>query len=89
MTDDEPVARTTAKPDGNISQATIADDRMRHAENAREYRSKAAACAEIVRTTTSLKRGAEAREKQRSYMELAQNEDWLADNSDKLVRRIE
>jgi hypothetical protein len=88
MTDHKSIAHETAKATngGGSSQAAVTNDRMHHAEKAREYRSKAAACAEIVRTTTSLKRGAEARKKQRSYMDLAENEDWLADNSEKLVR---
>jgi hypothetical protein len=86
MSDHEPIARATAQAakGGGVSQAM--PSRVHHAEKAREYRSKAACYAEVVRTTTSLKQGAEARRKQRSYMDLAENEDWLADNSENLVR---
>ena len=60
-------------------------DQTSHTENAREYRSKAAACAETARTTRSLKQRSEARKSEKAYMKLAENEDWLAKNSEKLM----
>lgn len=60
-------------------------DQVNHAENAREYRSKAGACAETVRTTRSLREGSEARKSQKAYNTLAENEDWLAKNAEKLA----
>jgi hypothetical protein len=60
-------------------------DQTSHTENAREYRSKAEACAETVRTTRSLKQGSEARKREQAYVKLAENEDWLTKNSDKLI----
>ncbi len=60
-------------------------EKTNHTESAQEYRSKAAACAETVRTTRSLKQGSDARKSEKAYMELAENEDWLAKNSEKLI----
>jgi hypothetical protein len=58
-----------------------------HQSNAREYREKAAAFGEIVQTSKSLKEGSRARQQQRSYTTLAENEEWLASNLDKLVTK--
>ena len=38
-----------------------------------------------VRTVRSLKQGSDARKKQKAYDALADNEDWLAKNGDKLA----
>ena len=63
----------------------MADDKKTHTENAETYRAKAAELAETVRTTRSLKQGSEARKSQKAYTELAENEDWLTKNADKLA----
>lgn len=56
-----------------------------HAKNARTYRAKAAELAEAVRTTRSLREGSDARRSQQAYAALADNEEWLAKNADKIV----
>ena len=56
-----------------------------HTENAEAYRTKAAELAEIVRTTRSLRESSEARKSQRAYATLADNEEWLAQNADKVA----
>lgn len=61
------------------------DTKKAHAENAEAYRTKAAELAETVRTVRSLKLGGEARKSQKAYTALADNENWLAANADKLV----
>jgi len=38
-----------------------------------------------VRTVRSLKQGSEARKSQKAYAALADNENWLAANADKLA----
>ena len=63
----------------------MTDDEKTHAENAQAYREKAAELAETVRTTRSLKQGSEARKSQKAYTTLADNEDWLAQNADKVA----
>lgn len=63
----------------------MTDDEKAHTENAEAYRAKATELAKTVRTTRSLRQGSEARKSQKAYNELADNEDWLAKNADKLV----
>jgi hypothetical protein len=63
----------------------MTEDETSHADNAQAYREKAAKFAETVRTTRSLKQGSEARKSQKAYTTLADNEDWLAKNTDKVV----
>ena len=63
----------------------MTSDEKTHAENARAYREKAAGLAETVRTTRSMKQGSEARKSQKAYTTLADNEDWLAKNADKVT----
>ena len=65
----------------------MTDDEKTHTENAEAYRAKAAEAGEKVRTVRSLKQGSEARKSQKAYATLAENEDWLAKNDDKLVQR--
>lgn len=60
-------------------------DEKTHAENAKAYRAKAAALAETVPTTRSLQQSSEARKSQKAYAALADNEDWLAQNADKVT----
>ena len=48
---------------------------------------KAAEAGERVRIVRSLKQGSEARKSQKAYATLADNEDWLANNADKLVQK--
>ncbi len=59
-------------------------DEKTHVENAQGYREKAAELAETARTARSLKQGGEARKSQKAYTTLADNEDWLAQNADKV-----
>lgn len=59
-----------------------------HTENARAYRAKAAALAETVRTTRSLRQGSDARKSQKAYAALADNEEWLARNADKVASAV-
>ena len=63
---------------------SMTHDEKTHADNAKGYREKAAELAETVRTTRSLKQGSEARKSQKAYTTLAENEDWLAKNADKV-----
>lgn len=63
----------------------MTDDEKTHTENAKAYREKAAQLAETVRTTRSLKQGSEARKSQKAYVALADNEEWLAQNADKVA----
>ncbi len=56
-----------------------------YTDNARAYRVKAAEFGEKMRTIRSLKQGSEARKSQKAYTTLADNEDWLAKNADKLA----
>ena len=63
----------------------MTDDEKSHTENAKAYRVRAAELADTVRTTRSLKQGSEARKSQKAYTALADNEDWLAKNGDKLA----
>jgi hypothetical protein len=66
-----------------MQRNSMSQDRNDHIGNAREYRSKAADCA--VHTTPSLSQGNEARRSEKAYAALADNEGWLAKNSEKLV----
>ena len=63
----------------------MTDDEKTHTENAQAYREKAAELGETIRTTRSLKQGSEARKSQKAYTTLADNEDWLAKNADKVT----
>jgi hypothetical protein len=63
----------------------MTDDEKTHTKNAEAYRVKAAEAAETVRTVRSLKQGSDARKSQKAYTALAENEDWLAKNGDKLA----
>jgi len=63
----------------------MTEDEKTHTENAEAYRAKAAELGETVRTVRSLKQGGEARKSQKAYTALADNEDWLAKNTDKLA----
>lgn len=63
----------------------IGNDQEDHAESAKRFRAKAAESEGLVRTTRSLREGGEARRRQKAYTALAENEEWLAGNSDKLA----
>ena len=63
----------------------MSSDEKAHTENAQAYREKAAELAETVRATRSLKQGSAARKSQTAYTTLAENEDWLAKNADKVT----
>lgn len=63
----------------------MSKDQANHTANAATYRAKAADCASTVAATRSLKQGSDARKSQQAYTALAANEEWLAENSDKLV----
>jgi hypothetical protein len=63
----------------------MTDDEKTHTENARVYRAKATEQAENVRTVRSLKLSSEARKSQKAYAALSDNEEWLAQNADKLA----
>jgi hypothetical protein len=67
----------------------MAEDETTHTQNAAAYRAKAAEAGETVRTVRSLKQGSEARKSQKAYTTLAENEDWLAKNDDKLVQKFD
>jgi hypothetical protein len=67
------------------SRVIVTNNTKSHAENAETYRAKAAELAETVRTVRSLKQGSEARQSQKAYTALADNEIWLAANADKLA----
>jgi hypothetical protein len=60
-------------------------DQENHVDSAKRYRAQAAELSDLVRTTRSLKQGGEARKRQKAYTALAENEEWLAENADKLA----
>jgi hypothetical protein len=60
-------------------------DQEDYAASAKRYRAQAAELADLVRTTRSLRQGSEARRRQKAYTALAENEEWLAGNADKLA----
>jgi hypothetical protein len=62
----------------------MSNDRADHAANAAGYRARAADCEAAVRAGTP-EQGRDARKSQRALTMLADNEDWLAKNSDKLA----
>jgi hypothetical protein len=49
------------------------------------YRKKAADCAETAKTTTVPSEIRELERSQKSFSDLAKNEDWLAENFDKMI----
>jgi hypothetical protein len=51
-----------------------------------QFRTKAAECAELTKTTDVPGEIREFQRSKQSFSDLAQNEDWLADNFDKMVR---
>lgn len=53
---------------------------------ANQFRAKAAECTELLRNTIIPSEIREHRRSRESFSLLAQNQDWLADNSDKIVR---
>lgn len=52
---------------------------------AQDYRIKAGECAELAKKATSLKGIRQFRQLERSYATLAENEEFLTPDSDKLV----
>jgi hypothetical protein len=50
-----------------------------------DYRSKAAECAEIARRSPALEVDSDLHRREQSYVTLAENEEWLERNSDKLI----
>jgi len=74
-----------SRPHSRNNEISMSDDEKTHTENAEAYRAKAAEAAETVRTVRSLKQGSEARKSQKAYKALADNEDWLAKNADKVT----
>jgi hypothetical protein len=55
--------------------------------NSREYRAKAAQAGDSARQSKSLKDIREFRRLQQSYVVLAENEEWLESNHDKLISK--
>ena len=53
---------------------------------ANQFRTKAAECAELAKTTDVPSEIREFQRSKQSFNDLAQNEDWLADNFDKMIR---
>lgn len=51
-----------------------------------QFRTKAAECAELTKTTDAPSEIREFQRSKQSFSDLAQNEDWLADNFDKMIR---
>jgi len=51
-----------------------------------QFRTKAAECAELSKTTEVPSEIREFQRSKRSFIDLAQNEDWLADNFDKMIQ---
>lgn len=51
-----------------------------------QFRAKAAEYAEMTKTTTVPSEIRELQRSKQSFSDLAQNEDWLADNFDKMIR---
>lgn len=62
----------------------MSNDKTNHAANAAGYRARAADC-EATALAGSPEQGDSARKSQRALTALADNEDWLAKNSDKIV----
>ena len=50
-----------------------------------EYRTKAAECAETAKTATAPNEIRDLKRSQKAFSDLAKNEDWLADNFDKMI----
>ena len=59
-------------------------DEKTHTANAEVYRAKAAELAETVRTVR-VEAGQRRAQESKAYTALADNEDWLAKNTDKLA----
>jgi hypothetical protein len=57
----------------------------KEASKAKDYRSKAAECAQIAQPTGALRRDDDLLRLEQSYMTLAENTEWLDSNSDKLM----
>ena len=53
---------------------------------AKQYRAKAAEFAELLKTTSSPAEAREFRKLEQSYLTLAENEDWMAANLEKIDR---
>jgi hypothetical protein len=53
---------------------------------AKQFRAKAAECAESLKHTDDPSKTRELKRSKESFSALAQNEDWLADNFDKIIR---
>lgn len=53
---------------------------------AEQFRVKATECAELLKTTVAPDKVVELQRRKQSFTLLAQNEDWLARNSDKIIR---
>jgi len=51
-----------------------------------QFRTKAAECAELTKTTDVPSEIREFQRSKQSFSDLAQNEDWLANNFDKMIR---
>lgn len=62
----------------------MSNDAANHSANAEGYRAKAAECASTVVVAPSPEKRSDAQKSERAYVTLAENEDWLAANSDKL-----
>ncbi len=58
-----------------------------HAESAEGYRDKAAESAETSRTADSSAKAKSADKREKAYTTMAENEDWLAQNGDKIVHK--
>ena len=53
---------------------------------AEQFRAKAAKCTELLRNTVIPSEIRELQRSEQSFSALAQNEDWLADNFDKIIK---
>jgi hypothetical protein len=51
---------------------------------AKQYRAKAAEFSELLKTASSPAETCEFRKREHSYLTLAENEEWMADNLDKM-----
>jgi hypothetical protein len=63
----------------------LSDPVGKEVTRAQDYRSKAAECAEIAQQTGASKVDDDLLRLEQSYITLAENEEWLDRNSDKLV----
>jgi hypothetical protein len=65
--------------------SVMSKSQAQHAESARNYRDQATASAQAAKAAASPKQGNDARNSEKAYISLAENEEWLAENAQRVV----